>query len=147
MVGCVFSHKKIYSKLYKLANKIKYKKLLGALIILGIIVAHAIVQTLFVAVFTGIICVFNLMDKPKWVNRLLEYLGNNSTNTWLIHMFFFMIYFKDLVYGVKYSFLIFPWLVILSVGSSYVINFIYKPIIEIYEKYSVINKNIKENIN
>ena len=95
------------------------------------IVAHGIVQTLFIAVFTGIvfICVFNLIDKSKWINRLFNYLGNHSTNIWLIHMFFYMIYFKDLVYGAKYSFLIFVWLVILCLASSYIVNLIYKLII------------------
>ena len=95
------------------------------------IVAHGIVQTLFVAVFTGVvfICVFNLIDKPKWINRLFNYLGDHSTNIWLIHMFFYMIYFKDLVYGAKYSFLIFSWLIILCLVSSYIVNLIYKLII------------------
>lgn len=108
------------------------------------IVAHGIVQTLFVAVFTGIvfICVFNLMEKPKWINRLLDYLGNHSTNMWLIHMFFYMIYFKDLVYGVKYSFLIFPWLIILCLISSYIVNFMHKHIMRlIYNKPKIIQNN------
>ena len=100
------------------------------------IIAHGIVQTLFVAVFTGIvfICVFNLVDEPKWLNNLLSYLGNHSINMWLIHMFFYMIYFKKLVYGAMYSFLIFPWLVILCIASSYVVNFIYEPIIKLVDK-------------
>ena len=33
------------------------------------------------------------------------------------------------MYGARYSFLIFPWLVILCIVSSYIINLIYKPII------------------
>ena len=131
IVGTIFAYKKIYSKLYSISNKIKYKNTLGILIITLMIIAHGIVQTLFVAVFIGIvfICVFNLIDKPKWLNNLLSYLGNNSTNMWLTHMFFYMIYFKKLVYGARYSFLIFPWLVILCIVSSYIINLIYKPII------------------
>lgn len=100
------------------------------------IIAHGFVQTLFVAVFTGIafICIFNLMDKPKWLNKLLDYLGDHSTNMWLTHMFFYMIYFKELVFAPTYSFLIFPWLVILCLGSSYLINLIYKPIIKFLDK-------------
>lgn len=136
IIGTVFAHKKIYSKLYSISNKIKYKNILGILIITSMIIVHGIVQTLFVAVFTGIvfICVFNLMDKPNWLNNLLSYLGNHSTNMWLIHMFFYMIYFKNLVYGAKYSFLIFPWLVILCIVSSYVVNFIYEPIVKLVDK-------------
>ena len=127
IIGSVFAYKKIYSKLDNICNKIRYKNMLGILIIMLIIVAHGIIQTLFVAVFTGVvfICIFNLIDKPKWINGLFNYLGDHSTNIWLIHMFFYMIYFKNLVYGAKYSFLIFPWLVILCLASSYIVNLIY----------------------
>lgn len=149
IVGCVFAYKKIYSKLYSISNKIKYKNTLGILIITLMIIAHGIVQTLFVAVFIGIvfICVFNLMEKPKWINRLLDYLGNHSTNMWLIHMFFYMIYFKNLVYGAKYSFLIFPWLIILFLISSYIVNFIYNKIMKLIDNLNVrviSNKKIVE---
>lgn len=145
IIGSVFAYKKIYSKLDNICNKIKLKNILGILIIMLMIIAHGIVQTLFVAVFTGVvfICIFNLMDKPKWINRLFNYLGDHSTNIWLIHMFFYMIYFKDLVYGLKYSFLIFPWLVILCLISSHVVNLIYKAIIKkVNDKnINIINKN------
>lgn len=136
IVGAVFSYKEIYSKLYNIVNKIKYKNLLGILIIVLMIVVHGFIETLFVAVFTGIvfICVFNLIDKPKWVDKLFYFLGDHSTNIWLIHMFFYMIYFKKLVYGVKYSFLIFPWLIILSLISSYIVKFIYRYIIKLLEQ-------------
>ena len=93
IIGTVFAHKKIYSKLYSISNKIKYKNILGILIITSMIIVHGIVQTLFVAVFTGIIfiCCFNLMNKPRWINKTLDYLGDHSTNIWLTHMFFYMI--------------------------------------------------------
>lgn len=143
IIGAVFAYKKIYSKLNNICNKIRYKNMLGIAIIILMIVAHGIVQTLFVAVFTGIvfICVFNLIDKPKWVNRLFNYLGDHSTNIWLIHMFFYMIYFKDLVYGLKYSFLIFPWLVTLCLLCSYLVNFIYRYIIKLLKK--IISESLK----
>ena len=70
-------------------------------------------------------------------NRLFNYLGDHSTNIWLIHMFFYMIYFKDLIYGVKYSFLIFPWLVVLCLASSHIVNLIYDPIIRKLNKISI----------
>lgn len=139
IIGSVFAYKKVYSKLDNICNKIRYKNMVGILIITLMIIAHGIVQTLFVAVFTGVvfICTFNLMDKPKWLNNLLSYLGGHSTNMWLIHMFFYMIYFKELVYGAKYSFLIFPWLVVLCLASSYIVNLIYNPIIRNLNKISI----------
>ena len=82
IVGIIFAHNEIYSKLHNVINHKKCKNILCLLIIISMIVAHGVVETLFVAVFTGIvfICVFNLMDKPKWFNNLLSFLGGHSTN-------------------------------------------------------------------
>ena len=131
IIGCIFAHRKLYSKIYGLVNKNKLKNLLCISMIIAMIIAHGFVQTLFVAAFTGIIfvVVFNLIDKPIWLDNLLSYLSKHSTNMWLIHMFFYMIFFKDLVYAPKYPILIFVWLIILCIGTSYLINLIYKPII------------------
>ena len=135
IIGVVFSHKKIYSKLNSMSSKIKYKNALGILIIVLMIIAHGILQTLFVAVFTGVvfICVFNLMDKPKWLNNLLSYLGGYSTNMWLIHMFLYSIYFRKLVFLPKYPIVIYIWLIILSLLCSYVVKLIYNPIIKLLD--------------
>ena len=39
IVGFIFAHKKIYSKLYNLANKIRFKNLLGIMLIILMIVS------------------------------------------------------------------------------------------------------------
>ncbi len=100
-------------------------------LILMMIVAHGIVQSLFVAVFNGIafIVLFNIIDKPKWLEDSLGYISKHSTNMWLTHMFFYMIYFKELVFAPKYPILIFVWLVVLCIITSNIINLIYRPII------------------
>lgn len=146
IVGTVFAHKKIYSKIYSITESITFKNILGIGLIVIMIIGHGIIQSMFVAVFTGIafIYIFNLMDKPKWLDKLLNYLGNHSTNLWLTHMFFYMIYFKKLVFAPKYSFIIFPWLVILCLGSSYIINYIYKVLLKALSKmkYKLIIKSV-----
>lgn len=76
------------------------------------------------------IVLFNLIDKPDSLDRLLYYLSGHSTNMWLTHMFFYMIYFKSLVFMPKYSVLIFIWLVILCLILSYLIKLIYSNIIK-----------------
>lgn len=95
------------------------------------IVCHGFVQTLFVAVFTGIafIVLFNLIDKPDCIDRLLYYLSGHSTNMWLTHMFFYMVYFESLVFMPKYPVFIFIWLIILCILSSYLINIVYSCLI------------------
>lgn len=135
VVGVIFAHKKIYSKTYNIFNKVKFKNILAMSLIVLMIILHGFVQTLFVAVFTGIafIVLFNLIDKPKWLNEGLSYISKHSTNMWLTHMFFYMIYFKELVYAPKYPIFIFIWLVILCIITSYLINSIYKPIIKLLD--------------
>lgn len=132
VVVAIFADKKIYSFIYNKVNSIKFKNTLCVLAILFMIVCHGFVQTLFVAVFTEIafIVLFNLIDKPDSLDRLLYYLSGHSTNMWLTHMFFYMIYFKSLVFVPKYPMFIFIWLVILCLICSYLINKIYYSLLE-----------------
>ena len=132
VIGAIFADKKIYSFIYTKVNNIKFKNTLCILGILFMIVCHGFVHTLFVAVFTGIafIVLFNLIDKSDSLHRLLYYLSGHSTNMWLTHMFFYMVYFKSLVFMPKYPMLIFIWLVILCLISSYLINLFYSNIIK-----------------
>ncbi len=128
IIGGVFYQYRLYSKLTLVINPLKGKNLICLIIILLIIIAHGVVQTLFVAVFTGIsfICLFNVMNKPKWLENLLVYFGGHSTNMWLNHMFFYMIYFKEMVYAPKNPALIFIWLIVLSLIGSYITNYVMK---------------------
>lgn len=120
------------------------KNALSIFLILLLIVAHGFIQTLFVAVFTGLafIVLFNIIDKPKWIDKLLSFISIHSTNMWLTHMFFYMIYFKDLIYAPKYPILIFIWLVLLNIGVSYIINVIYNPIIKLLDNKFNYNKQV-----
>lgn len=131
LIGGIFAYKKIYSKISNIFNKFKFKNSMCIALILLMIIAHSIVETLFIAVFTGVVFIvlFNIIDKPKWLDKLLSEISKHSTNMWLTHMFFYMIYFKKLVFLPKYPILIFMWLVLLCIGTSYLINLIYKSII------------------
>ena len=115
---------------HPMTKDLKYKNVLCLLIIVLMIIGHGLVQTLFVAPFIGIIfiCIFNLMDKPKSLNQLLLFIGKHSTNLWLTHMFFYLVYFRQLVFFPKYPLLIYIWLVLLCLLASYVINALNQPI-------------------
>ena len=80
------------------------------------------------------------MDKPRWLERVLSYISQHSTNMWLTHMFFYMIYFKALVYAPKYPLFIFIWLVTICIVTSYGINFIYKFLLNIIDLRLLNNK-------
>lgn len=114
------------SKIIETTKAVQLKNVLRLWVIVVMIIVHRIVQNLYVAIFTGIpfIVIFNLLDKPKWLANSFNYIGGHSTNLWLTHMFFYMIYFKQLVYAPKNPILIFIWLVVLCLGTSHFIHWL-----------------------
>ena len=127
IMGSIFADKNLFSYLYNKFYNIKFKNTLFSLIILSMLIFHGFVETAFVAPFIGIVFIvlFNLMNIPEFLNNTLYYLSKHSTNMWLIHMFFYIIYFRDLVFMPKYPVLIFIWLLILCLASSYIVNIFY----------------------
>ncbi|EDQ95616.1 Acyltransferase family protein [Intestinibacter bartlettii DSM 16795] len=127
IIGSIFADKKIFSFIYNNVNFLRFKNIICLFGILSMLLFHSFVETAFVAVFIGItfIILFNLMDIPDSLNKILYYFSKHSTNIWLIHMFFYMIYFKTLVFAPKFPILIFIWLVVLCLISSYAINIFY----------------------
>lgn len=106
--------------------------LLGVIGIALLIIIHGIIPNFIIAPFTGLgfIFIFVNMKIPDFINKILDYLHPHSTNLWLIHMFFYMIYFPDFVYGFNYVPLIFIVLVGMCLASSYIVNFINHRIIK-----------------
>ena len=84
------------------------------------------------------VCWFALVRKAGWVAWLLEKLGAQSTNMWLVHTFFCYYLFHDWIYGLKYPIVIFVVTVLLSYASGILIDWIAKPLQRI-----VINKLFK----
>lgn len=80
----------------------RFGKIVGSIIIwCGMIIGHTlIVSSLFIAPVTGLIIIvlFTLWKKPKLIESFFLWMGRHSTNIWLIHMFFYLHLFKDLVY-------------------------------------------------
>lgn len=101
------------------------------------IILHGFVETLFVAVFTGIIfiCCYNLLSKGRKIERIFQYFGKHSTNLWLIHMFFYMIFFEKYIFVLKYTVLIYLWLILICLIFSYIINFVEKIVNNISIKF------------
>lgn len=112
----------LVSSLFK---KIKFKNTIIFILILGLVVAHAIVPNFIIAPFTGLcfIFLFCQLDLNKSLSKGLDFLVPHSTNMWLTHMFFYMIFFPGFIYSFRYPIIIFFVLVLLCVGSSFIINF------------------------
>ena len=126
MLGA-FALKYQWNKVIKeIFNLIKFKNILALILIVGLIVFHGLVPNFVVAPFTGLAFIFLFLQikLPDFVTRSLDYFAPHATNIWLVHMFFYMIFFPGIVYGFKYVPVIFLALVMMCLASSYVINFI-----------------------
>ncbi|MDQ0217477.1 acyltransferase [Peribacillus cavernae] len=136
IVGFIFAKEKVYSKLYNKFHNIRFKNLLCGLGILMLVILHALYESMVIAPLTAItfICFFKLMDKRDWIQNILTFLGNHSTNIWLTHMFFYISIFPELIFAPKYPILIFVWLLTVCLISSFVINAIHHPIIKIIDR-------------
>jgi fucose 4-O-acetylase-like acetyltransferase len=143
IVGAIFSKEKIYTRIYNWFNHFTWKNSLCLLGIFLLVIFHALYESMIIAPITGIafICFFNLIDKSIQFRKVLDFLGNHSTNLWLTHMFFYMTFFPNLTFAPKYPILIFIWLITLCLVSSYCINLFYKPIIQYID-----NKNSAVNV-
>lgn len=136
IVGFIFAKEKLYSKLHNKFNPIHYKNIICTVGILLLVVIHALYESMIIAPITAIcfICLFNLIDKGVWLQKPLLFIGNHSTNIWLIHMFFYISLFPDLIFAPTYPILIFLNLLFFSLISSVFINAMYHPILKFIDK-------------
>ncbi|WP_077623684.1 acyltransferase family protein [Sediminibacillus massiliensis] len=131
IVGALFAKKKIFTYLHKNFYEVKFRNFICYLGILILLVIHSIFESTSIAPLTGIsfICFFIFIDKSNWVKKILNIFAEHSTNIWLTHMFFYLTLFPGLTFAPKYPILIFIWLLILCIVTSYLIKFIYNPIL------------------
>lgn len=83
------------------------------------------VNIIFLVLF---VCWFAILRKSRYVVWILEKLGKQSTNMWLVHTFFCYYLFHDWIYGFKYPIVIFIITVLLSFLSGVLIDQIYQPL-------------------
>lgn len=132
--GMYFYKYKIFTKIRTFIEKKKIPNfavaIISCIIVLVMIAGHGIIQNEMIQAFTGIvtIIVFNIVKKGKALESVLLFLGKHSTNIWLTHMFFYSVLFTDLVFIAKYPIAIFVFMMALTIGSSYIVNLINKPI-------------------
>lgn len=147
IVGSIFAKEKVYTKINIMFNRYAMKNILCIFGIFCLVIIHSFYESMIIAPITGIafICFFNLMDRSEKFKKVLDFLGSHSSNIWFTHMFFYMTIFPKLTFAPQYPILIFGWLIVLCLISSYIINLMYKPIIKLMnKKVSVIkyDKNV-----
>lgn len=87
-------------------------------IIIEIPILGEILKLVLIPVF--IFLITNSINRSK----ILEWLGKHSTNIWLTHSFFCYYLFQKLTFAPRYSILIFIWIMMLSILSSYVVKIV-----------------------
>lgn len=134
-IGMLFCKKQVISLLRQRLTAINVRNIyiFTVLMFTGMIVVHGMVQSLFVAVITATVTIILLCvcPLPKRLTSLLCYLGEHSTNIWLVHMFFYAVLFKGFVFCAKYPIPVFLLLLLSSLASSYVIKWLSKPILKL----------------
>lgn len=120
----------ISKRLKKIPNK-NYLLLFG---MLGLIFLHALIPNIILAPFTALGFIFLFSQFKFSINSIflkcIDFLAPHTTNIWLIHMFFYLIYFETLIYSPKSPTLIFLWLLLWCVLSSFLINFLNRTILK-----------------
>lgn len=143
IVGIVFIKESIISKIRLRFINVKFTQIIGYILILFTFIINIIIGNYVIDPITAILIItaFSIIKINKNIKYFLLYISNHSTNIWLTHMFFYIIFFSELVYAPKYSVFIFIWLIILCIGTSYLINLIYKPIINFFDK-NIVKKEL-----
>ncbi|RQO31928.1 acyltransferase [Taibaiella sp. KBW10] len=133
LAGAIAQKDQWNTKVSILFKERKYTAIWAVSGIIVLIVIHGLVPNFIIAPFTGIVFVFLFNQIPihPAIERFLLWLSDHATNMWLIHMFFYMIYFKQFIYSPRYVLPIFLLLVTCCVLSSLVINYINQKTLEV----------------
>lgn len=145
VLGVIFVKENIIGKIYEVLKTGKRRRVLGAIGIIIIMIINIIVENFIIDPITAVAVIisFKLLEPGKAIEKILVFFSKHSTNIWLTHMFFYMIFFKDWVFSPKYPLLILGWLIVLCVGTSYIINFIYNCVFKIISSFTCsVNKVI-----
>lgn len=124
MGGAVALKHKIFSKMYRIWNRISSRNQCGiaAIIVTCILLTRTLcIQSLFVAPVSGfmIMTLFHFWHKPSVIRTLFILVGKHSMNIWLTHMFFYLSMFKNMVYKVNYVIPIMLYMMLVTIAVSY----------------------------
>lgn len=139
ITGAVSLSMKWQTNLTVKLQHIKYRSLLCIVGIIGLVILHALVPNFIIAPFLAIPFIFLFLQVkwPGWVNSLLDFMAPHATNMWLVHMFFYITYFHDFIFGFRYIPLIFLALVTCSIASSFIINLLITFIGKLFENRGI----------
>lgn len=128
--GMLLAKEQVISRLRKAAEQRNLTNrrlgLLTLAALTGLCVIEKTVLVFFMALFF-FIC-FHLWKKNERAKKFFLFWGKHSTNIWLVHMFFYLTLFPDLVFVVKYPIFIYCFMMALCVMSSWIIETVCRPV-------------------
>ncbi len=120
----------------KWLSKIRKSPILPWIFLLILIAGRAVLRNMIFAPFSAValIVLFGTYNWGKLGEKILLFFGKHSTNMWLTHMQFYMIFTPTLVFCSRNVFVIMLTLVMLSLAASYVVDWVYGDVMKLVEK-------------
>jgi hypothetical protein len=136
MMGAFFYHYKWGRISNRIASNPKRALFYFAICNLLLIILHAYIPNFIIAPFNGLVFIFSFISIHinKQIAIILDFLKPHTTNIWLVHMFFYMVFFKDFIYQAHFVVPVFLLLILCCLASSFIINSINRRISKIISK-------------
>ncbi|ALS18150.1 acyltransferase family protein [Clostridium butyricum] len=137
IVGFLFAKYKLYERMYKfnVDNEIS-SKFIATILLLSVVLARTLLATNaayndidVVLVPFLIYSLVVLLKKSDKLKKIIGVFGKNSNYMWLTHTFICYYYFQSAITFLKISIFMYLWLIIISLGISFMINKLYCKII------------------
>ncbi len=132
-VGMICAKFNVYGRLLNFfVNKINIKIILITVLIISVLIRVVFSNTStsmavdFIVVPIFVFAVTTLLYDTS-ISKFFILMGKHSTNIWLSHTFWCYYFWQPLVFLPYISTAIYLWLVILSLGTSFIINLLYVP--------------------
>lgn len=124
IIGAMALQAKWNTKFSEFFVSIPYKNFIVLFFIILLIVIHGLIPNFVIAPFIAVpfMFLFVQIKLPTYIDSALDYIAPHATNMWLVHMFFYMVYFEQFIYSATYVIPIFLLLVCCCIMSSIVIN-------------------------
>ncbi|WP_302133145.1 acyltransferase family protein [Thomasclavelia spiroformis] len=135
LVGMIFYKYKIITKI---KNKVEKNNFIACIIILICILIHVVIKNMIIAPFIAIlfVCGYALLSFNAITKKLLLFLGNHSTNIWLLHTQFYAKFAPMIVFCTNTVLGCLIILLGLCIATSHVINFLYSKTLKILNYYN-----------
>lgn len=124
--GMYFVDSKVFETLYRPFSKTPWLRLVAGITLFGaVFVLNMKFLPGYVVVAPFVFSVMLICKTEflmRWLRPVLLFVGKYSTYIWLTHTFFAYYYFQKLTFAPRYSWLVFPWCMALSIASGMVLE-------------------------